>query len=70
MYTGQTDNLEKRLARHNKELPTKKISYTSKQGNNWNIVYFEKFDSRMEAVRREKELKSGKGRDFLKTIIG
>ena len=69
IYIGQTNNLIKRLARHNKELPSKKSSYTSKQGAEWHLVYIEKFSSRKEAMIREKQLKSYQGRKFLKNIL-
>ncbi len=67
-YIGYTANIEKRLARHNKELPTKKSSYTQKQGKQWKVIYEEKFSTRNEAMAREKELKSGKGREYIKSI--
>jgi len=68
-YTGYTNNLEKRLLRHNKILPTKNTSFTAKQGKSWEVIYKEEFNTRAESMKREKELKSGKGREFLKNII-
>ena len=35
----------------------------------WVLVYKEKFDTRIEARIREKFLKSGQGRDYLKKIL-
>jgi putative endonuclease len=32
----------------------------------WKIFYFEEFSTKKEALFREKELKSGKGREFIK----
>ncbi len=52
--------------RHNKELPSKLKSFTVKQRGPWNLIYKEEFDTRIEAMRREKELKSSRGREFLK----
>ena len=69
IYIGQTDNLEKRLQRHNKELPFKKKSYTYKQRGSWKFIYTEKALSRKEALKREKELKSCQGRLFIRGII-
>ena len=69
IYIGQTADLENRLMRHNGLLPTKKSSFTSKQGKDWKIIYTERFDTRAEAMKREKELKSGKGREFIKDLI-
>ncbi len=35
----------------------------------WELVYKEMYITRKEARQREKFLKSGKGRDFLKQIL-
>lgn len=69
IYIGQTNNLEKRLQRHNQNLPTKKTSYTSKHKGVWKLVYQEMYNTRKEAIKREKELKSYQGRKFIKNII-
>ena len=70
VYTGQTSNLERRLKRHNGDLPAKPTSYTSKIVGAWKIIYKEECPSREEALRREKFLKSHKGREWLKIILG
>ncbi|MBI2640362.1 MAG: GIY-YIG nuclease family protein [Candidatus Sungbacteria bacterium] len=59
-YAGSTDNIEKRLSEHNKG----RCRYTSGR-KPWEIVYREKFESRGEAMKREKFLKSGQGRKWL-----
>ena len=69
-YTGYTENLENRLRRHNGELLNKQSSFTVKQGNkDWSVIYKEEWVSRVTAMKREKELKSAKGREFVKNII-
>lgn len=35
----------------------------------WKLVYKEEYTTKTEALKREKFLKSGKGREFLKHII-
>ncbi|MEK7127850.1 MAG: GIY-YIG nuclease family protein [Patescibacteria group bacterium] len=65
MYIGQTNNLEERLLRHN-DPSIGKGSYTKLQGHKWEIVYNEEYGSREEALKREKILKSHKGRDWLR----
>ena len=35
----------------------------------WELVYFEKFENRKEAINREKQLKSYRGRQFIKEKI-
>ena len=66
IYIGHTDNLEKRIKRHNKILPTKKSSYTFKNKGEWTYLYIEKFMTRKEAIIRERQLKSYQGRLFIK----
>lgn len=72
IYIGQTSDLEKRLARHNGNLPSKAKSFTSKNLSvgEWRCVYKEPFESRSEALKREKELKSSRGRNFLRKYMG
>lgn len=63
-YIGQTQDLAVRLKEH------KKGKTKSTKGHlPLDLVYFEKFNSRLEAVNREKYLKSGVGREFLKNEI-
>ena len=38
-------------------------------GRPWVLAYTETFQSKAEAIAREKELKSGKGRVFIKEVI-
>jgi len=64
-YKGITDNLERRLAEHN----DKTFSFWTKRGTNWKLVYKEDFESKTEAFRRERWLKTGVGRDYLKSIL-
>ena len=63
-YIGQTNNLERRLNEHN----IRQNRFTSGKGP-WEVVYQESFETRTEAMRREKFFKSGKGREFLKNIL-
>ena len=65
LYIGHTNNLERRLSEHNNG----QSRYTSSWPGPWILVYQENFDSRSKAMKREKELKTGKGREFLKQFI-
>ncbi len=67
---GQTSNLDLRLKRHNGELRGKINSFTHKNLGPWMVVYKEEFSTRKEAIKREKELKSFKGREFIKNLLG
>ena len=61
IYIGYTSNIENRMLSHN-ELSNK--GYT-KKFRPWILAYSEEFESKKEAMKREKELKSGKGRRFI-----
>ena len=61
IYIGFTTNLEQRLISHN-ELATK--GYTIKF-RPWKLIHQEGFETKGEAMIREKQLKSSKGGDFI-----
>lgn len=61
-YIGFTSDLKNRLKEHN----SGKSSYTAKKKGKWRIIYAECYLSRKDALGREKFLKSGSGRMFLK----
>jgi putative endonuclease len=63
-YTGHTGDLDARLLRHH----LKTTQYT-KRGTNWRVVYWKEFATRAEAMKHEKWLKSGAGREWLKRTI-
>ena len=65
LYIGSSEDPEVRLKnKHNKG----KVRYT-KGRMPWEIIYKEEFATRAEAMKREKFLKSGQGREFLKRVI-
>lgn len=64
-YTGSTDDIERRLKEHN----AGKSKYTSLT-RPFKLIYSEKLETRLEARRRELFLKTGKGREILKKILG
>ena len=64
-YTGSTGNLERRLIEHNNG-KTKSIKFLRP----FVLIYKEEYNTRLEAIRREKFLKSGQGRQLLKEILG
>ena len=64
-YTGQTEDLERRLKEHNEGTLGK---FTKNKGP-WELVYFEEFKTREEALKREKYLKTGAGRDFVQSML-
>jgi predicted GIY-YIG superfamily endonuclease len=43
---GMTDNLERRLEEHN----NKSLSFWTKRGTNWGLIYKEEFENKIEAL--------------------
>ena len=64
-YIGQTRNVEERLIRHNEG----RERYT-KLRCPWKLVHAESFGSRLEAIRREREIKKRKSRKYIFDLIG
>jgi putative endonuclease len=65
IYVGYTSDLIGRLKSHN-ELTTK--GWTMKF-RPWKLVHTEVFESKKSAMRREKELKTAKGREWIWKLI-
>jgi putative endonuclease len=63
-YIGSTGNLEGRLQRHN----TSNTGFTSTE-KPWEIKYFETFETKSGAMKREMELKKWKNRVKLEALI-
>jgi putative endonuclease len=61
IYVGYTSNLEQRLLSHNK---LGKKGWTIKY-RPWEVVFTEEFETKKEAMKREKQLKSAKGRQYV-----
>ena len=66
IYVGYTSNMEQRLLSHN-ELEIK--GYTLKY-RPWKVIYTEVFSEKPEAMKREKQLKTAKGREFIWNLVG
>ncbi len=52
-----TEDLIFRLKQHN----DKSLSFWTKRGTDWELVYTEEFESKTEALKRERWLKTGVG---------
>ena len=63
-YKGHCEDLDLRLAQHNRGKTKSNKAYRP-----FKIVYFEAFQTRIEAVNREKYFKTAAGRKFLKKKI-
>ncbi len=60
-YYGSTNNLSKRHQEHNKG----KSKFT-KAFRPWEIIYYEEYETRSEAYKRELFFKSAEGKKWLK----
>lgn len=61
IYIGQTNNLDRRLEEH----LTGNSKFTSR-AKDWELFYTEKKETRSEVMIREKQIKSSRGRAFLR----
>ena len=62
-YTGFTSNMEARLESHNYLGKDWTAGYRP-----WKLIYTKIFESKQDAMIHEKWLKTGVGRDFIKTL--
>ena len=62
-YTGQTDNLENRLQRHNSGL-----SLSTKNGKPWDLIYMIEVSTRSEAMILEQKIKKRGAKRYLDDI--
>lgn len=66
IYIGQTSNLALRLNEHNGKRGN---HFTAKFEGEWKLIYQESVTTRSEALKREKQLKSFRGRAYIKQYI-
>jgi putative endonuclease len=65
IYIGQTSNLEHRLLNHN----SLGNNHWTRNFQPWEVLFYEDFQTRSEAINREKQLKSSRGRDYIWNIV-
>ena len=63
-YTGQCQDLEERVSRHNKG-----YTRSTKSKMSWHLVYCEQYDTRSEAIKRELYIKKQKSRLYINELI-
>ncbi|MBI3405342.1 MAG: GIY-YIG nuclease family protein [Acidobacteria bacterium] len=63
-YVGQTKDLEERFKYHNSN-----YSKALRNRGPWKLVYFEEFETRAEAVRRERYIKRQKDRAYIEHLL-
>ena len=67
IYIGYTSNMEQRFLSHNKLAKKDLISFLENLKNlrPWVIAIMEEYTDKESAMKREKELKVGKGREWI-----
>jgi len=63
-YVGHTSDLAQRLGQHNNG-----ITKSTKNRGPWKLIRQEDFPTRAHAMRRERFLKTGQGREELKRLL-
>ncbi len=63
-YIGQTDDLDARMSKHANGMS----KYTSSK-RPWRLVYFEAYNARTEALKREKQIKKMKSRIYIENLV-
>ena len=63
-YIGYTENLVTRLSQHNSGIST----YTA-SADDWTLQHSEQFNTRQEAMKREKVIKAKKSRKYIEWLI-
>ena len=64
IYVGLTNNLDRRIEEHNSG-----SNKTTKPYSPFSLIHSEEFLDRKKARTREKQLKSGYGKEFLKSLL-
>ncbi|HRK34041.1 MAG TPA: GIY-YIG nuclease family protein [Candidatus Hydrogenedentes bacterium] len=67
-YVGQTADLDRRVAQHNDPNCTL-TKHTKNIPGPWRLIHSEQYATRSEAMSRERELKSGKGREWIRNTL-
>jgi len=66
LYIGQTQDMNKRLREHREG-----VSFYTRRAKDWELLHSEEYTTRSEAMKREKQLKSYQGRNYIrKTYLG
>jgi putative endonuclease len=63
-YVGTTKTIENRLDQHNRG-----AGKSTKSGRPWRLIYKEEYDTRLEAAKREKQVKDQKSRAYIENLV-
>ena len=62
-YVGYTNDINRRISEHNRT----KGKYTD-AGIPWSLVYSEEYETKKDAMNREKYIKSQKSKEYIKNL--
>ena len=65
IYIGYTSDIDNRMVYHNE---LSKDGWTLKF-RPWKLIYTEEHPTKQEAMKREKQLKSYRGREFVRSLL-
>ena len=63
-YIGYCSEIETRLSKHNYG-----ATPSTRSGIPWKLVYYEEYNTKTEAIIREKDIKKKKSRDYIEKLI-
>jgi len=63
-YIGQCDDLDHRMSKHSEGMS----KYTASK-RPWRLVYFEMYESRTAALKREKQIKNMKSKIYIQHLV-
>ncbi len=63
-YIGSTQDITERLERHNQG----RSKYT-KLKRPWNLMYYEEYPNRSDAVKRENQIKRRKDKEYIESLV-
>ncbi len=64
-YVGHTQDLLNRIEKYHNE----GRSLYTKRGIPWKLAYFEVYETRSDAMRREREIKTRKSRKYIEKLV-
>ena len=67
-YVGQTEDLRRRIEEHN-DPNNRRTLHTKRRLGPWIVVHWESHGSRADAMKRERFLKTGHGREWIKAKL-
>lgn len=64
LYIGSTPDLKKRVEKHNRA-----VNFSTKAYAPWQLIFYEAYLNKQDAIRREKYLKTSKGSKVIKRML-